>query len=140
MPRITSFFVCRPNCLSNALAEQAVPVRPHPEHRRRVGDDRRRPVDRVDLRHQRGDDEPRLLVELLVGQLRVLGVEAVADRVVLAHEQRVQQREADPEVAGHALEVDVRVELARRQAVGVDLQLAELAASAARRRTAGVLP
>ena len=53
-------------------------------------------------------DQPRLVVELLVGQLRVLRGEPVADRVVLAHEQRVQQREADPEVAGHALQVDVR--------------------------------
>ena len=120
VPRLATVLPIEP------LAEQAVPVGPHPEHRCRVGDDRGSPVDRVDLRHQRGDDEPCLLIELLVGQLRILRVKAVADGVVLAHEQRVEQRKADPEVAGHAPEVDVRIELWRRQAVGAELQLAEL--------------
>ena len=54
-------------------------------------------------------------------------VQLVADRVVLAHEERVQQREADPEVPGDAGQVDVRLELRRRQAELVDLQLAVLA-------------
>ena len=100
--------------LVEPLALEAPPVRAQREHRRRVGDDRRRPVDRVDLRHQRRDDEPRLVVELVVGELRIARVQVVADRVVLAHEERVQQREPDPEVAGDAGEVDVRLELLRR--------------------------
>ena len=45
------------------------PVRAQGGHRRRVGDDRRRPVDGVDLRHQRRDDEARLVEQLVVGEL-----------------------------------------------------------------------
>ena len=54
-------------------------------------------------------------------------VQAVADRVVLAHEERVQEREPDPEVAGDAGEVDVRLDVLRGQAALVELQLAVLA-------------
>ena len=70
MPRITSFEVRRPMQLVEPLALEPPPVRAQRRHRRRVGDDRRRPVDGVDLRHQRRDDEPRLVVELVVGRAR----------------------------------------------------------------------
>ena len=55
-------------------------------------------------------------------------VQVVADGVVLAHEQRVQQREADPEVARDAGQVDVRLDLLRDQPAVVEAQLAVLAA------------
>ena len=110
--------------LVEPLALEAPPVGAQREHRRRVRDDGRRPVDGVDLRHQRRVDEPGLVVEILVVELGVLRVQVLADRVVLAHEQRVEQREADPEVARDAGQVDVLLELDRRQARLVDLQLA----------------
>ena len=56
-------------------------------------------------------------------------VQAVADRVVLPHEERVQQREPDPEVACDAGEVDVRLHLLRDQAELIDPELAVLARS-----------
>jgi hypothetical protein len=81
----------------------------------------------VDLRHQRRVHETGLLVERLVVEVAVLRVQVVADRVVLAHEQRVEKGEADPEVARDALQVDQLLELRRRQALVVDLQLPVLA-------------
>ncbi len=54
--------------LVEALAEQPPPVGAQRRHGGRVGDDRRRPVDGVDLGHQRGVHEPRLVVEVVVGR------------------------------------------------------------------------
>ena len=126
--------------LVEALAEEPVPVGAHAGDRGRMGDDRGRPVDRVDLRHQRRVHEPCLVVEVLVAQLRVLRVQAVADRVVLEHEQRVQDREPDPEVAGDPGEVDVRLDLLRDQAARVELELPVLAGAdgLSKRRVAAV--
>ena len=90
-------------------------------------DDRGRPVDGVDLRHQGRVHEPRLVVELLVGELGMARRELVADRVVLAHEERVEERQADPEVAGDPAQVDVRFEILRWQPLLVDPQLPLLA-------------
>ena len=106
--------------LAEPLAEDPVPVGPHPVPRRRVRDDRRRPLDRVDLRHQRRRDQPRLREELVVRPLRVLGGEPVGDRVVLAREERVQERQPEPEVPGDARQVELRVEVARQLAVRVE--------------------
>ena len=53
-------------------------------------------------------------------------MQAVADRVVLAHEQRVQERETDPEVPRDAGEVDVRLDVARDEPALVEPQLAVL--------------
>ena len=75
----------------------------------------------------------------LVGHLRVLGVQAVADRVVLAREQRVQQREPDPPVVGDAREVDVLLQVAGGRPSVVDPQLAALV-GAQRGGEAGSLP
>ena len=126
--------------LAEPLAEDPVPVRPHPELRRRVRDDRRRPLDRVDLRHQRRRDQARLREELVVGPVRVLGGEPVCDRVVLAREERVQERQPEPEVPGDAREVDLRVEVARQLAVRVEAEPAArvLAERARDRRLAAV--
>jgi len=92
-------------------------------------DDRRRPVDGVDLRHQRSDHEPRLVVQIVVGELRVRRMQVVADRVVLPHEQRVQQCQPHPEVPRDTADVDVRLDLVRDQPLPVELQLAVLAGS-----------
>ena len=105
------------------LALEPPPVRPHAAHRGRVSDDRRRPVDRVDLGHQGGDDEPRPVEELIVLEARMGRVQVVADRVVLAHEERMQKREPDPEVPGHAGEIDVRLDVGRDQPALVEPQL-----------------
>ena len=136
MPPRTSFELR----LAEPLAEDPVPVRPHPELRRRVRDDRRRPLDRVDLRHQRRRDQARLREELVVGPRRVLGGEPVCDRVVLAREERVQERQPEPEVPGDAGEVDLRVEVAWQLAVRVEPEPAArvLAERARDRRLAAV--
>jgi hypothetical protein len=46
---------------------------------------------------------------------------------VLVGEERVQDPEADPEVRGDALEVDVLLEVGRQEAALVESQLAALA-------------
>jgi hypothetical protein len=61
----------------------------------------------------------RLLVEGLVVRLRVFGVQALADRVVLEHEERGQQREADSEVARDTPQVDVGFDVLQQQPSGV---------------------
>ena len=106
--------------------EDAVPVRPHRVARRRMRDDRGRPLDGVDLGHQRRVDQARLVEELVVRPRRVLAAQPVADRVVLEREQRVQDREAEPPVAGHPGQVDPLLQVARQLAVGVEAQLAVL--------------
>ena len=99
------------------LAGDAPPVGAHRDPRRRVGEDRRGPLDGVDLRHQRGVDQPRLVEQLVVAtRSGMLAAQPVADRVVLEHEQRVQERQADPEVARDPGEVGVLLEVGRRAA------------------------
>ena len=126
--------------LAEPLAEDPVPVRAHPVPRRRVRDDRRRPLDGVDLRHQRRVDQPRLAEELVVRPLGMLCRQPVGDRVVLEREERVQQGEAEPEVAGDARQVELRVEVTRQLAVGVEPEPAAraLAERARHRRLAPV--
>ena len=124
--------------LVQRLALQAPPVRVKRLHGRRVRDDRRRPVDRVDLRHQRRDDQARVVVELVVRLGRMRRVQVVADRVVFAHEQRMEEREPDPEVPGDAREIDVCFDLLRDQAAVVEFQLAVLA-GAQRLREGGLV-
>ena len=50
--------------------------------------------------------------------------QAIADRVVLLGEERVQEREPEPEVPGDAGEIDLVVEVARELAVGIEAELA----------------
>ena len=84
-----------PEPLAYALPCQAIPVRVHPQFGRRVGDDRRRPLDRVDLRHDGRVDEACMVVEVVVAPVPVLVVaKRIADRVVLAHERRMEDGEA----------------------------------------------
>jgi hypothetical protein len=56
----------------------------------------------VDLRHQRRADEPRLIEQPLIVPVRVLLHEHVADGVVLAREQAVQQAQPHPQVVAAA--------------------------------------
>ena len=58
--------------------------------------------------------------------LRVLRREPLADRVVLAHEERVQDGEADPEVAADARQVDEPLQVLGREAQVVDAEPALL--------------
>ena len=127
MPLSTSLRPSRPNRLREALAHEAPPVRVHRELRGRVRDDRRRPLDRVDLRDQRRVHEPRAVEEVVVRPGRVLLAQRVADRVVLEREERVQDAEPDPEVRRDALEVDVLGQVGGEEALLVDAQLAALA-------------
>ena len=88
MPLITSLGERRPKRWCSFS-----PARPHQfarsgDLRRRVADHGRRPLDRVDLGDQRGVDQARPLEEVVVGPRRVLGSQPVADRVVLADEDR----------------------------------------------------
>ena len=91
-----------------------------------MADDRGRPLHRVDLGDQRHVDQPRPLVDLLLGPLRVLGAQPVADGVVLQGEQGLHQQQAEPE-AGHQAGIDGRVVRHRRQPVRADVQFAVLA-------------
>jgi hypothetical protein len=87
----------------------------------------------VDLRHQRGVDEARAVVKLVVRPARVLTEKAVADRVVLAREERVQEREAEPEVAGDAGQVDGSIQVAWQVAVRIEPELAVRTSAQGRR-------
>ena len=62
----------------------------------------RRPLDGVDLRHHRRVDQLGLAKQLVVGPVRMLVREQIADVVVLEREERVQHGEADPPVVGEA--------------------------------------
>ena len=96
MPLSTSLRPMPPEPPREALAHEAPPVRVHPELRRRVRDDRRRPLDRVDLRDQRRVHEPGAVEEIVVRPGRVVLAQRVADRVVLEREQRVQDARGRP--------------------------------------------
>ncbi len=112
-----------------AFAQQPEPVGAHREHRGRVGDDGRRPVDGVDLRDHGGGDQARGVVEPLIVHPGILRGEPVTYRVVFAQEQRMQQCQPDPEVACGPGEVDVRVDVGGWEAELVDAKLALLARS-----------
>ena len=109
--------------VAKEVDQQAVPVGVQRRVQHLVGQDRRRPFDRVDLGHDRGVDEPRHVEEARVAPLRITGLELVADGVVLVHEQRVQHRQADPPVALEAGLLDA-LAVERQRAVGVDAHLA----------------
>ena len=82
--------------LVQPLALQSPPVPPHRHFGGRVADDCRSPLEGMDLGHERGVDQSRLVKQILVGPRRVLGLEPVADGVVLQPEQREHHRQADP--------------------------------------------
>jgi hypothetical protein len=104
--------------------EQAVPVGVHRGLDDRMRQDRRRPLDGVDLGDERRGDQPRLVEELLVGPVRVLGGEEVAHMVVFPREERVEHGQADPPVVGEAADADAADRIDRQQAGWLDLQFA----------------
>jgi hypothetical protein len=78
----------------------------------------------VDLCHHRRIDHARSVVEFVVCPLPALaGAEGVTDCVVLLDEERVQERQTDPEVAAWAFGVEKGVEVGRVQAVIADPEL-----------------
>ena len=113
--------------VAEALPHEAVPVGVHAPFGRRVGDDRGRPLDRVDLRHHRGVDQAGLVVELLVAPVPVLAAQRVADGVVLADEERVEDGETHPEVPPRADRIEHRIERCGMEPVAADPELAVLA-------------
>ena len=85
--------------LSELVGEDAVPVRVERQREALVRQDGRRPLDGVDLRHDGGVHQPGDVEQPVVVPVGMRGLQVVADRVVLADEQRVQHRQADPPVA-----------------------------------------
>ena len=64
---MTSFELSRPTSARQPLHLEPPPVGAHGEAGGRVGDDRRRPLDGVDLGQQRGVDQARLVEQVVVG-------------------------------------------------------------------------
>ena len=101
------------------LAEQAPEVSAHGHAPFRRVHQRRRPFDGVDLGNEGGVHQPRLLEQPFAIGRGVVDAQPVHDRIVLAREQRVQDRQPDPPIAVHAGELEIR-EVARR----IDRQVA----------------
>ena len=87
--------------------------------------DRRRPLDRVDLRDQRGNDQTCRLIDPLVAQSRILRAELVAQDVVLACEERVQAAEPEPPALVETGDL-LPVEVVRQVSLGSHPQLRAL--------------
>jgi hypothetical protein len=60
----------------------------------------------VNLRHDRGVDQPRGVEQLLIVDVRVTRGQHVADRVVLPYEEHVQHADPEPPVPPEAGELD----------------------------------
>src|SRR2546427_11883222 len=95
-------FADAPEDLLDSLRSESPPVALSPDLQSRVAEDAWRPVERMDLRHQRDVHEAGCPVELLVLPVRKLPGEMIADRVVLLGEQVVHEAEPDPPVCGQA--------------------------------------
>ena len=124
MPPSSSLVVEELRELLAVFAGQAGPVDVHRQLDDRVRQDRRRPLDRVDLRHQRRVDQLGLAKQLLVVPVLVIVREQIADVVVLQREERVEHRQADPPVVAEAGEVHAGVGVDRQQAGWLDPELA----------------
>ena len=99
-----------PSLVSQSFEGGTVPVRLQADVDDFGAQDRRGPLDGVDLRDQRGDDQPRRLVDALVAPAAIVGAQLVAQQVVLAREHGVQAAEAQPPAlveAGHLLPAGV---------------------------------
>ena len=88
--------------LAEDVGQAAIPVHVDAEGQARIGQDAGRPFDRVDLGHQRRVDQPRDVERRVVRPIGIGLRQMVANGVVLAHEQGVQQRHADPPIAREA--------------------------------------
>ena len=106
------------------IAGQAVPVRVHRDLGHRVRQDGRRPLDGVDLGHERRVDELGFAVQLRIGPSRMFPDQEVADVVVLARKHRVKHREPNPPVFGESAQVHAGVGVDGQELRRLDLQLA----------------
>ena len=88
-------------------------------------EDRRCPLDRVDLRDQGGDDQTCRLIDPLVAQARIVRAELVAQEVVLAREERVQAAEPEPPALVETGDL-LPVEVLRQVSLGSHSQLRAL--------------
>ncbi len=74
--------------------QHAPPVAAHGLAQRRCAQDAGRPLDRVDLRHERDVDQSRVVEEHIVRPARVVLLEHGADGIVLAGKERMHQAQA----------------------------------------------
>ena len=109
------------------LAEQAPKIAAHGKASFRRIQQGRRPFDRVDLGDESGVDEPRLLEQPLAIGGRMVDAQPIDDGIVLAREQRVHHRQADPPVAVHSgklLVGDVACRIDGKMPAFIEMQLA----------------
>src|SRR5579872_656992 len=71
-----------------------------------MSNDARRPLERVDLGHERRGDQPRVIEQIVIRPGRIFGRKSITYRVVLSSEQGVHQTQADPPVPAHTSRVD----------------------------------
>ena len=136
MPLIASDVLMRPRYFLTCGAGEPPPVGVHADLQRRVGQDRRRPIDRVDLGHQRIVDHARdaenLRILLLRRFLRIVppfrvGLDqAVADGVVLQREQVVQHAQSEPPVLRQSGDFDAGGIDRNHPGFRIDIELAVL--------------
>ena len=112
-----------PLAFAQRTFHQPVPIGVHAGVQRRVGQDGGGPLDGVDLGHDGRVDEARHVEQARIVPLGVGGGELIADGVVLAHEQGVQQGQADPPVAPEA-RVFHALAIRWQGAVGIEAHLA----------------
>ena len=84
------------------LAEHAPEIAAHGHAPFRRVHQRRGPLDSVDLGDEGGVHEPRLLEQPFAVGRGIVDPQPIHDRIVLAREQRMQDRQPDPPIAVHA--------------------------------------
>src|SRR5690606_30167125 len=85
----------------------------------RVGNDGRRPFNRVNFRHQGGVDQTGFVVQPLIIFIRVAGRQCLSNSVVLFYEQLVQHAQTDPPVIHKTGFRQAREEFTRQGAIGI---------------------
>src|SRR5690606_24032270 len=92
----------------------------------RVGNDGRRPFNRVNFRHQGGVDQTGFVVQPLIIFIRVAGRQCLSNSVVLFYEQLVQHAQTDPPVIHKTGFRQAREEFTRQGAIGIHGQTTAL--------------
>src|SRR5690606_34827291 len=104
-------------------AQQTPPVGIHNAFADLVGDNGRRPLNRVDLGDQRGNDQTGFVIQPLVALARILGCQHFGNGVVFLGEELMQHAQTHPPVFIEAGDRDIGVHVGRQGAVRVELQL-----------------